>query len=329
MKKNIVKIIIAILLIVILVFGCDMIGLVGSGETVQITISENGNLTTISKELVKNKVVLNHHIFKLYYKMTHSDLTIHPGTFHIEKNSSYKEIAKAITTPQSDTLTFTIPEGFEAREIAARLLQEGLISDISEFQSALKSHVFQTKQGTLISGEFMMEGYLFPDTYEVEKTAKPNDIISLLTNNFQTKWTDAYDMRAKELGMSVKEVITLASVVEREARKTEDFPLVASVFHNRLNTGKRLESCATVQYILKERKSVLSLADTKIDSPYNTYQNDGLPPAPISSPGILAIESVLYPKNTEYLYFFTDKNGDNHYSKTFEEHNQQIQQYGL
>lgn len=329
MIKNIIKIISAVLLIMILAFGCDMIGMIGSKETVEFTISDNDNLTTISQKLEKNNVVLNRHIFKLYYKTTHSDLMVHPGTFSIRKNSSYKEIAKAITTPFTNTLTLTVPEGFEVREIAARLLEKGLIADIAEFQNTLKNYIFQTNQGTVISGETMLEGYLFPDTYQIESSASARDIISLLTNNFKSKWTDEYEERAKELGMNVKEVITLASIVEREARKTEDFPLVASVFHNRLNSGKRLESCATVQYILKERKSVLSVADTNIDSPYNTYQNEGLPPAPISSPGILAIESVLYPKDTDYLYFFTDTNGDNHYSKTYEEHNRQIQKYGL
>ncbi len=329
MIKNIGKIICAIFVILVLIYGCDMIGIIGSDETIGITISENDNLTTISKELKENNVILSQNVFKLYYKLTHSDVMIHPGSFQIEKNSAYKEIAKAISTPHSDTVTITIPEGFEAREIAARLLEKGLISDTEDFQNSLKSYVFQTKQGTVISGETMLEGYLFPDTYQIERYAKPKDIIDLLTGNFQSKWSDEYDSRAKELGMNVKEVITLASIVEREARKTEDFPLVASVFHNRLNNGKRLESCATVQYILKERKPILSIADTKIDSPYNTYQNAGLPPAPISSPGILAIESVLYPKDTDYLYFFTDKNGDNHYAKTFEEHNRLIQQYGL
>lgn len=329
MIKNIGKIICTIFVIFILVYGCDMIGIIGSKETIQMTISENDNLTTVSEELKENNVILSQHIFKLYYKLTHSDLMIHPGIFSIQRNSSYKDIAKAITSPQSDTLTITIPEGFEVREIAARLFEKGLISNIEDFEDSLKTHIFRTRQGTVISGETMLEGYLFPDTYQIESTAKPKDIIALFTGNFKSKWTDEYDKRAKELGMNVKEVITLASIVEREARKTEDFPLVASVFHNRLNSGKRLESCATVQYILKERKPVLSVADTKIDSPYNTYQNAGLPPAPISSPGILAIESVLYPEDTDYLYFFTDKNGDNHYAKTFEEHNRLIQQYGL
>lgn len=327
--KTILKILCALLLLVILVFGCDMVGIIGSSESVAVTISEQDNLTTISQKLEDGGVVLSKYIFKYYYQLTNPDATIYPGTVTVKQNSSYNEIVKAISNPVTNTVTMTIPEGFEVREITARLLQNGFIQSEEEFQSTLKSFTFQTKQGTLITGEAFLEGYLFPDTYQVKKNASAEEIIELLTSNFQSKWTDQYETRARELNMSIREVITLASIVEREARKTEDFPLVASVFHNRLKNGKRLESCATVQYILKERKPVLSVADTKIDSPYNTYQNDGLPPAPISSPGILAIEAVLYPKETDYLYFFTDKNGDNHYSKTYEEHNQKIQQYGL
>ncbi len=329
MIKTILKILCAILLLCILVFGCDMVGIIGSPETVTVSIGEQDNLTTISKKLEGNGVVLNQYIFKFYYQLTNPNATIYPGTISVRKNSSYHDIMKAISNPATNTISITIPEGFEVREITARLLQNGLIQSEEEFQSALRSFTFQTNQGTFITGEALLEGYLFPDTYQVKNNASPEDIIRLMTSNFQSKWTDQYEEQAKKMGMDIREVITMASIVEREARKTEDFPLVASVFHNRLKLGKRLESCATVQYILKERKPVLSVADTKIDSPYNTYQNDGLPPAPISSPGILAIEAVLYPKETDYLYFFTDKNGDNHYSKSYEEHNQQINQYGL
>ena len=329
MKKTILRILGGILLIIILLFGSDMTGLFGFQDAVQITISENDNLITISKKLEESGVVLNRYIFKWHYQLTNPDAIVYPGTITVQKNSSYQNIAKAINTPVTDNITLTIPEGFEVREIIARLKENGLISEEEIFWNTLQSYSFQTKQGTLISGEAMLEGYLFPDTYQIKKNASAKEIITLLTNNFQSKWTDAYEARAEKLGMDVKEVITLASIIEREASKPEDFPLVSSVFHNRLKIGKRLESCATVQYILKERKPVLSVADTKIDSPYNTYQNAGLPPAPISAPGTLAIEAALYPEDTKYFYFFTDKNGDNHYSETYEEHNTKIQQYGL
>jgi UPF0755 protein len=126
--------------------------------------------------------------------------------------------------------------------------------------------------------------------------------------------------------MSVEEIITLASIIEREAMVAEERPVVSSVFHNRLVKPMRLQSCATVQYILGERKEVLSIKDTKIDSPYNTYQINGLPPAPIASPGKASIEAALNPAQTDYLYFVTTNNGDgsHYFSRTLEEHNAAI-----
>ena len=127
--------------------------------------------------------------------------------------------------------------------------------------------------------------------------------------------------RADALGMSVHEVITLASIVEREAT-SKDRELISSVFHNRLNskTYPYLESCATVQYILGERKARITIKDTEIDNPYNTYENKGLPPGPIASPGIASIEAALYPSDTDYLFFAVSEDGKHHFSKTYDEH---------
>lgn len=318
------------LLIIIGIIFSDVFGVAQSSDTIQIEITENDNLTLISKKLQEEDVILNASVFKLFYKFTGYSEIIHPGTIQVSHNNSYREIAKAINEPINHNLKITIPEGFEVHEIINRLLENGLIADEASFTSSLKNFTLITNQGENISGDTaLLSGYLFPDTYEISKTMSPETIIRMMTDNFKNKWTDDYQKRAEEIGMTMDDVVILASIVEREAGKDEDFPLVASVFHNRLKIGKKLESCATVQYILKERKPVLSIADTKIDSPYNTYQNEGLPPAPIASPGIKAIEAVLFPKDSEYLYFFTDKSGNNHYATSYEEHNRLISEYGL
>ena len=329
--SNIITLIVLLFCILtFVVFGMDVFGVSGSKDTIQIEINENDNLTVISKKLQDQDIILSSSVFKLFYKFTGYSDMIHPGTVTVSKHDSYIELANAINSPINHNLKITIPEGFEIREIIDRLESNGLIINKEEFTKALESYTFFTSQGTKISGKTaQLSGYLFPDTYEFSAKFTPDDIIKLMTDNFIAKWNDEYDKKAKEMKMTVQEVITLASIVEREAGKDMDFPLVASVFHNRLKENKKLESCATVQYILEERKPVLSVKDTKIDSPYNTYLHPGLPPAPISSPGIKAIEAVLYPKETEYLYFFTDKNGNNHYSKTYEEHRQLISEFGL
>lgn len=326
--KRIYSLFFGIVLIVFCIFCGDVLGWGATSQPIQITISENDNLSVLSQRLKNEKIVLSKHLFKLFYQWNTHSSTIHPGTITVHTNDSYQQIAKAVVDTSKDTVTVTIPEGFEAREIAARLLKNELITSENEFESELRNFSFTTNQGDIIQGDALC-GFLFPDTYAIPQSITPKAILSLMTDNFKSKWTDEYQKKADQLDMDITDVITLASIVEREARKEKDFPLVASVFHNRLKEGKKLESCATVQYILKERKPVLSVSDTKIDSPYNTYQYKGLPPGPISSPGLTAIEAVLSPAKTDYLYFFTDKNGDNHYAKTYAEHNTLIEQFGL
>jgi len=170
--------------------------------------------------------------------------------------------------------------------------------------------------------ENRLEGYLFPDTYQFSLSEGAYSIINKMLARFDEIYTQEYRTRAKSLGMTDDEIITLASVIEREAQGDGDRKTVAGVFHNRLKNAQYpyLESCATVQYILKERKPVLSVADTKIDSPYNTYQNPGLPAGPIASPGQKSIEAALYPEAHNYLFFVMDSTGKHRFAETFSEH---------
>ena len=178
-----------------------------------------------------------------------------------------------------------------------------------------------------------LEGYLFPDTYEFSYEESAESIIRKMLDNFDAKFTEDMKKRTKELKLSVDELITMASVVEREAASKDELPLVAGVFYNRLDSSREsvgfLQSCATVQYILSERKPVLSLADTKIKSPYNTYINKGLPIGPIASPGLNCINAALYPKDTDYLYFCADGNGKHYFAKTASGHQENMKKAGL
>ena len=147
-----------------------------------------------------------------------------------------------------------------------------------------------------------------------------------MLSRFDEVFEASYYARAEELDMSIDEVVTLASIIEREARVKEEFPIVSSVFHNRLKVNMLLQSCATVQFILQERKPVLSFDDIAIISPYNTYMNTGLTPSPIASPGALAIESALYPEETKYLFFVTKEtnDGSHYFNETLEGHNRDV-----
>lgn len=330
------KIIIGIVFVAVLVLGYSIleINTVFSAKSdVQITVAQGDNLNTIISDLKEQKVITNKFLFKLYSKFHGSIETIRPGIISIPKGADYKEIFGLIAKPDSDEVAVTIPEGFELREIADKLEKEGLI-DKNKFYDTVKNHSFDYEflKGIPVRDN-RLEGFLFPDTYTFSKTLdNETTILEKMLKRFEQIYSKSMTEKANQLSMTDYEVITLASVIEREARTTDDFYLVSSVFHNRLkrtDSLKYLQSCATVQYILKERKSVLSEKDTKIDSPYNTYRYPGLPAGPICSPGKAAIDAALNPKQTDYLYFLNDSDGKLHFSTTYAEHQKLMEQYGL
>lgn len=165
-----------------------------------------------------------------------------------------------------------------------------------------------------------LEGYLFPETYFFEPDSTEEKVIQTLTNQFEKKFSDDFIKKAKELKMSKEKIIILASIIEKEAKKDEERPLISSVFHNRIKKGWNLESCATVLYSLGRHKDFLTYKDTKVNSPFNTYIHHGLPPAPISNPGIASITAALYPAVSDDMFFVADGSGTHRFSKYVEEH---------
>ena len=219
-----------------------------------------------------------------------------------------------------DTIKFTIPEGYKLEQIVEKLSSLEVVS-IEEIEAALAAEKYQYAFISQIpEREKKLEGYLFPDTYEIYKDAAAGAIVKKMLDRFDDIFTEEYRNRAKELGMTIDQVVTLASIIEREAKLDDERATVSAVFHNRLKKNMMLESCATVQYLFKEQKEVLSYNDLKIESPYNTYINTGLPPGPIASPGRKSIEAALYPENVDYLFFFARDDGSHIFTKTYSEH---------
>ena len=172
--------------------------------------------------------------------------------------------------------------------------------------------------------KYRLEGYLYPDTYYVYKESEETSIINKMLANFHSKFSIEYKQECEKSGMTVDEVINFASLIQMEAKYTTDYSMVSSVFHNRLNSSyydRKLESCATIQYILPERKERITNDDTLIDNPYNTYRYPGLPPGPISNPTLKAIRAALYPEQSNYYFFVNDIEGNLLFAKTFAEHN--------
>lgn len=318
MKKTISVILIVILLVCAMTALTDFIGT--GGEEVKVYIPVGSATTDIARILADKGVVRFPLLFRLYIRGHAADLKA--GMHDMSTSMGY---GKALTelkrnVPDTDLINVLIPEGYELREIAQTLEQNGIVSQ-TEFMDAAQNHNFDYDfLRDADKSSVRLEGYLFPATYELKQGTDAVTVIKTMLDAFDQVFTEEYEKRAKELNMSVHEVITLASIIEREAAKGSERAMVSSVFHNRLNIGMSLQSCASVQYILKERKPVLSVADTKIDSPYNTYQNPGLPPGPIASPGEECIKAALYPDDTDYLFFVADGTGGHTFSKTFEEH---------
>lgn len=305
----------------------DICGIGGGGRRVDLKITEGESTSAIINELKESGMISSKLAFKLYAKKTGNHI-YKTGIHSLNSSMSYGEILKALEQiPKQDSDAVTIPEGYELKQIADLLEKEGLINRdvfMRETESGSFNYDFIEK---IPKRDNRLEGYLFPDTYSFTAGMTEHDIIDKMLENFNKQIVPAYEKAQSAL--SLDEIVTLASVIEREAAGDEDRGKVASVFVNRLNRGMKLESCATVQYVLKERKSVLSNEDTQIDSPYNTYKNSGLPIGPIASPGLKSVEAALYPEQTNYLYFMASADGKSTvFSETFDgqlEHQKEIQ----
>ncbi len=244
------------------------------------------------------------------------------GEYELDPRKSPAEILKTLAEGRVLTHMVTIPEGYNLWEIADLLEQAGLVSR-EAFLSAASDEKLLKKLH--IPGH-TAEGYLFPDTYAFYKDMTPEEIITKMVNQFWKVWEE-FAPRAKELGLSVQQVITLASIVEKEALVPQERALIASVFWNRLKKGMPLQADPTVRYALKKFRRPLSRRDLRVKNPYNTYLYFGLPPGPICNPGRESIRAVLYPAKTKYLYFVAMGNGRHYFSCTLREHLKAVKRY--
>lgn len=329
--KAIAYIVLTVVIAGTLVYGCfvianDAFAFSKPEGSVVLTIEQGSGTDTISEVLKDNGVIKYKFAFKLYSRVKGADGTYQWGEYRLDTGWSYSQIIEALQQPAQNyqTVDITIPEGYTVEEINALLIEVG-IGTAEDYEALYVSdfidrYPFLADAPDGVKNHF--EGYLHPDTYNIYTATTPAEVYDMLLSTFDERFTPEMKARAEELGMSEYEVITLASLIEREAQTNEDFYLVSSVFHNRLASGEypMLQSCATVQYILGERKPVLSIADTEIDSPYNTYINEGLPIGPICSPGSRAIDAALYPDDTDYYFFVAKADGSHIFSKTYSEH---------
>ena len=286
---------------------------------VYVTVKPGMTAQSIGEMLEERGIIGNRLKFWFVAKLGDSEKKFKAGVYHMYVNMPIKEAIDVLVSGETSVLRFTIPEGFTVREIAARLERAGVVS-AKEFEGKAKDFAPYRYMRSPKKTKCKAEGFLFPDTYEVEPGTKAEAILQMMVRHFDDILTDDMREKAAEKDLTIYELVTLASLVEKEARFEEDRPIIAQVFLKRLEMNMPLQSDATIQYLLDAPKEDMTYKDTEIDSPYNTYQHYGLPPGPIANPGLASVEAVLNPADTDYLYFVADRGGRNHYSDNYDEH---------
>ena len=295
-------------------------------KRVHLKITAGMSTGEIADQLEEKGVINSSLKFRILSRLRGYDDKMKPGTYIFTTDMSYEEVFIKILSGEKYIVTLTIPEGFDVKQIAKRLYESDL-ADKEDFLKAAKDFTPYPYMKKHLHVFFAAEGFLFPDTYEIESDASVEEILQILADEFDRKLTPEMREKAEQMNLSIYDLITLASLVEREVRYPEDRAVVAQVFLKRLQMKMPLQTDATLQYLMDTPKEDVSIEDTQINSPYNTYQHEGLPPGPIASPGLESINAVLNPADTDYLYFVADRSGHNHYATTYEEHMELVNKY--
>ncbi|MDQ6711557.1 MAG: endolytic transglycosylase MltG [Candidatus Dormibacteraeota bacterium] len=298
------------------------------GGTVRIVVAPGATFHEVADTLHRAGVVDSTLVFDLYARYRHLDRNIQAGAYQLERNKDMVQILQALQTAIPEELFVTIPEGYTIKKTAAMLDKGTLIKGADYIQVAQQGQFTYDFLGGRPAGS-SLEGFLFPDTYLVPRSTTARQLITLQLDAFKKLWAAGRNDLAAQRKLTPLQVVTIASMIEREALFDEDRPMVASVIYNRLDGGWPLQIDATVLYAKGVWQSTVTLDDLKIPSPYNTYLHTGLPPGPIANPGIKAIDAALKPSQTGYFFYLSDSKGHNHYAKTNDEFNQLKKQYGL
>ena len=300
-----VKKLVIITIIISLIVGFLFFFANTENKTVEVLIPKGTSPKQIAKILKESDVIYSKTVFLAVLKLSGSSKNLKAGLYEFNTKDNSFRIINKLANGESKNIKVTIPEGWTIKQIAD-ILDENNICSKENFITSAK--------------EKNLEGYLFPNTYFLVPDMEVEEVIKIMTDEFDKFWTEDFDKRADEIHKSKKDIIILASIVEKEAVSDDERPVIAGIFLNRLSKGMRLQSCATVLYAMDKNKERLSLEDLDFPSPYNTYRNNGLPPAPICNPGAKAIKAVLYPVITNNLYFVSKGNGTHYFSSNFQDH---------
>ncbi|RLJ03269.1 MAG: endolytic transglycosylase MltG, partial [Candidatus Aenigmatarchaeota archaeon] len=293
-------------------------------ETIFI-VKKGAGLRAVANELRRKSLIKSKDLFILCAILKGGTKDVKAGEYSLNQSMSPLRIFNILSTGAIKTYTLTIPEGLTAQQIADLLAKKNL-TNMSEFIPLVMDKTLAASYH--IDGT-NLEGYLFPDTYVISRDTGARELIDLMIKRFQKIFTDLIKDQESTTGrlLPAKDIVTLASIVEKEAGLPEEKPIIASVFLNRLKKRMRLESDPTVIYGLKNFDGNLKKKDLRTPGPYNTYLNYGLPPGPIANPGRESLMAVLKPAKTNYLYFVAKNDGSHHFSASLSEHNKAVYRY--
>jgi UPF0755 protein len=304
---------------------------VGSTEKVTFEVRHGEGVSSIAGGLERAGIIRDRLTFRVLCALAGWDGKLKSGRYEMGPGYSTWGVLRKIGRGQVITVAVTIPEGFTLAEIEALVVEKGWTSG-EAFRKVLRDldasgdlPFLPVKRTGFIQP---YEGLLSPNTYFFEEAADPETIAQTMVRATASIFTPERLARAKELGLTPFEVLTLASIIEKETGAAEERAIIASVYHNRLHIGMKLDACPTVFYVVgKSADEPLLYRDLEVDSPYNSYLNAGLPPGPICSPGLAAILAALYPADTDFFYFVSKNDGTHQFSHTLDEHNRAVQKY--
>jgi len=295
------------------------------GEVI-VDVEKGMGVGTVARLLEKRGIIGYRQAFLISYRLFYHPRTIRAGEYALTSPLSTKGVLDILIKGKVYLHSVTVPEGLTAREIApilSPLLDDGREAFLAAIRDVDMIRSLDREADNL-------EGYLFPETYSFAKGISSADAVAAMVDQFRATFNEAWSDRAQSLRMSVRKVVTLASLIEKETSVSAEMKLVSAVFHNRLRIGMKLDCDPTIIYALKEKglyNGNLTKKDMALDSPYNTYRYPGLPPGPICNPGRAALEAALYPAEEAYLYFVSRNDGSHYFSRTFVEHQNAVRRF--
>ncbi len=292
-------------------------------QTTDVVIPRGATFGNIVSALKAAGVLAHPLAFRILARMRHDDAAIEAGQYRFAPHETSDDVLRKLVAGEAQIATWvTIPEGYTAREIAQTLAAHRLGAAPAYLRTFLHTRI--DLDGTETPS---LEGYLFPSTYLLPLSLSPDAAAKLLTSQFRTELPPDAAARAKALGFTVPQVVTIASLVEREAKADDERALMAGVYYNRLRRGMPLEVDASIEYAFPEHHTVITKRDLALDSPYNTYRHGGLPPTPIANPGKPSLDAAFFPQPSDYLYYVAKGDGHSAFARTLAEHNANVARY--